>query len=174
MGDLIKIKEDIILYLSKKGIFLEKNNTYLKWRLDLLDSKYDITLWFDGYSDDIIRYSSSCNIKNLKKRRTALKGKFLYSIYKNLTFIKEKCLEDAKKIKYSNDIKNKYCKELESYYSKLYKKIYIQLNELNNAFNIVVTCYDNSNNYTIYNIIYNNNKYLLTQKQEYKNIVIKN
>ena len=167
----IEIKNKIIKYLNNKGIVITFNKSNdLIWNYEPHYSKFKIDLYFNRIKSTYsIRYYvnySHYKLKNLKRRKTSISNGYCLKIYKNLIWLKEKLDIIATEIKKEADNKNKYCTELESYYFRKHKSVYIKTNILSDdSININIDCYDEDKS-TFYYIIYKNNKYYLISKVE--------
>ena len=161
----LEINNKLIEYLSKKGLEVYVVESLLYWNYNIHDSNFKINLYIENRYDNftIIRYYSNTHLTNLHKKKTSTKNNFCLSVYKNLLSIKVEFDKIAEETKIKNELKNKYCNELESYYSKKYDKVEIKTTEEDNYIGININCDYKS----YYNIMYKNNKYYLKSKSMY-------
>jgi hypothetical protein len=167
-----EIQNKIITYLGKKGIIITiSENDELTWNYKQHYTVFSVRLYLEkkNYSDqqpNLIRYYPSERIKGFSRRRTSVNSGFCLKIYRDLMLIKPKFDEIAEKIKLKEDVKIRYCTELELHYKKLYKYVGISTSKYENIVNIDMSC-SNSNSSVYYSITYKDNKYYLNRKTEH-------
>lgn len=172
-----EVIDNIVSYLKNKKVdirFTKINNRYVECEYKKDYSTFKFCFYLDenyypdkNIKDFTVKYSSSFTLNGTRRRKTKTINNYCPKVYKNILWMIKKFDISASMSKSRIDTKNKYCAELESYYSKIHKSIYVTVSQMtNDIVKIVINGYDLGKTTTYY-IVCKNNKYFINSKQIY-------
>jgi len=171
MNNLNEIKQNIINHFND-DIIDSYDDLILIYKKHYTEFK--IRLSFEKKNENyVIKYDTLYRIKNIKKRRTLVKGNFYKKLENNISFIKKELEPVAESEKVKIDNEKKYCSELKSHFIKKHERVNISVYQNYNRVKITINCYDYTKGETTYHIYYKNNKYYLESKlvEHYNKII---
>lgn len=169
-----EVIDNIVSYLKNKKLditFISIRNYYVECEYKKLYSTFKFSFYLNEnyYSDKsmkdfTVKYDSTHKLNGTRRRKTKTTNNYCAKVYKNIIWMISQFDKSALRSKSTIDTKNKYCAELESYYRKIHKSVYVTISQRTpEVVKISINGYDVEKT-TTYAISCVNNKYFIDSK----------